>query len=100
MKKLLILLILLAVSPVYAKDRMPSIQKEVELLQEQIAILNDKDRILTALIEKNEICPSGWQKSRHWITTEMTDEEPRYYSPSGLLNVEICPDNGLLRVKP
>ena len=43
-------------------------------------------------------CDHDWKTSKIWVKYERTFEEPEFYPPSGLSNLEICIKCGVLRV--
>ena len=51
---------------------------------------------MTMVCEHN----NNWVPSKLWVKYERTFEEPKFYPPSGLLNLEICTECGVLRVPP
>lgn len=55
-----------------------------------------KDELAQALVG----CEHNWVPSKIWVRYERTYEEPKFYPPSGLLNLEICTKCGTLRVTP
>lgn len=46
----------------------------------------------------NVPCTHEWVKGPFYIKVAVTYEEPRYYSPGGLVNIEHCKKCGVLRL--
>jgi len=44
------------------------------------------------------LCYHEWVKGPFWIKASITWEEPEYYPPQGLINLEHCVQCGLLRI--
>lgn len=90
----LILLLLLAGTVRAGEPIKVSGQKSVEeILQEEIMLVNGKTDILYEMIKRSDLCPSGWQESPYLLIRRSESLGPPGY-------LEVCPDNGLIRVKP
>ena len=53
------------------------------------------------VVIKNEMqnCNHTWQaKSGFYLNVSVTDEEPNYYPPQGLIQVEVCHSCGAIRL--
>lgn len=44
------------------------------------------------------VCLHEWVKGPFWIKAAITWEEPEYYAPQGIINIEHCVQCGLIRI--